>query len=551
MLANDGRRSSLAAPPAPHAGPPSTLAATLAAAAAVLLPPALLDLAPAASAAALASGYGSVVSWALPQPLWPDPVAAVSAALASHAAAMPAVVPAPAAMSPLGAHHPALALPTTPAATAALADALAGFGGFGAFQSPQAAAWGFAPALAHPSAQHPLQPPPPVLFPQHVRASSAPAFGVHHQQHHPQIRISPAATSALGPQHAAVVTPPSLALGHLAATLGPAALARAAWLTASPPTAPIAASMSTTARSVSGSPLTPAAGAAAPATAFVLPQAALVALGMSAADGSDISDQSDLADGRRMSVISSPAAHVQLHTPASGSPFSSLHSAFAQVDLGQMPLFDAAPMLPLAPQASHVQSSMGSDSLAHGILPDNSHAHAHAAPAAELAAASSSLDFSASSHTPTSESDSGSIYEPWSDADALSGRPNAGTRAATTGASTSAAVQSAPSSAKPSSPPAVTRDAAGNRTYLCKVDGCNRSFTRKYNLDAHLRSHAGEKPEVCKECGRSFNRRHDLNRHISSVHNKTNKYGPCERCHARFPRQDAFKRHLETCGRAE
>ncbi|KAJ1328362.1 hypothetical protein BSLG_010094 [Batrachochytrium salamandrivorans] len=90
---------------------------------------------------------------------------------------------------------------------------------------------------------------------------------------------------------------------------------------------------------------------------------------------------------------------------------------------------------------------------------------------------------------------------------------------------------------------------APHRKCHCTFSGCNRWFTRKNNLDAHYRTHTGERPAVCTECKKTFNRKHDLSRHISSVHSKSDRYGPCLKCGARFPRQDAFKRHMYTCSR--
>jgi hypothetical protein len=42
---------------------------------------------------------------------------------------------------------------------------------------------------------------------------------------------------------------------------------------------------------------------------------------------------------------------------------------------------------------------------------------------------------------------------------------------------------------------------------------CPKNFTRNHNLQAHLRTHDGEKPYTCTECGLSFARENDRKRH--------------------------------------
>ncbi|PWN97299.1 hypothetical protein FA09DRAFT_298716 [Tilletiopsis washingtonensis] len=89
--------------------------------------------------------------------------------------------------------------------------------------------------------------------------------------------------------------------------------------------------------------------------------------------------------------------------------------------------------------------------------------------------------------------------------------------------------------------------------HYCPIPGCNSSFTRKFNLNGHLRSHTGDKPFECGECGKKFARRltrilrhFDLSRH-ERLHSGI-KAHTCETCGKNFARIDALRRHLRTDG---
>jgi hypothetical protein len=47
-----------------------------------------------------------------------------------------------------------------------------------------------------------------------------------------------------------------------------------------------------------------------------------------------------------------------------------------------------------------------------------------------------------------------------------------------------------------------------------KCDHCSRVFTKRYNLESHLRTHLGERPFKCQICGRAFARSSDHVRHM-------------------------------------
>ncbi|RUS31148.1 hypothetical protein BC938DRAFT_478389 [Jimgerdemannia flammicorona] len=82
----------------------------------------------------------------------------------------------------------------------------------------------------------------------------------------------------------------------------------------------------------------------------------------------------------------------------------------------------------------------------------------------------------------------------------------------------------------------------------CTHPGCPKTFSRVYNLKAHLKSHVSTKPFECNMCSRSFSRKHDLQRHVR-VHTGAKPY-VCPCCKKGFARTDALKRHLrieESC----
>jgi hypothetical protein len=42
---------------------------------------------------------------------------------------------------------------------------------------------------------------------------------------------------------------------------------------------------------------------------------------------------------------------------------------------------------------------------------------------------------------------------------------------------------------------------------------CDKRFTRRFALNAHIRSHKGERPHACSRCGKTFTRANDCTRH--------------------------------------
>lgn len=83
-----------------------------------------------------------------------------------------------------------------------------------------------------------------------------------------------------------------------------------------------------------------------------------------------------------------------------------------------------------------------------------------------------------------------------------------------------------------------------------KCPKCNRSFSRKFNMQSHLATHDSERVKFSCEypsCGLSFTRKHDLKRHVIGVHEDQKEFS-CPYCYRTFARKDAFKRHTLSCG---
>lgn len=82
-----------------------------------------------------------------------------------------------------------------------------------------------------------------------------------------------------------------------------------------------------------------------------------------------------------------------------------------------------------------------------------------------------------------------------------------------------------------------------NQGFNCEL--CQKTFTRRYNLTLHLKSHDLENIEVCDICSVTFKSKKLLLVHRSNEHKYTEEDRTCRCCGKTFDRFDSMKRHMK------
>jgi uncharacterized C2H2 Zn-finger protein len=81
------------------------------------------------------------------------------------------------------------------------------------------------------------------------------------------------------------------------------------------------------------------------------------------------------------------------------------------------------------------------------------------------------------------------------------------------------------------------------KPFVCPFTNCGKKYSQKSSLNAHIRSHTGDKPFICPDCGKSFSRKPSMKRH-RLAHSGEKPFN-CEMCSKSFSRKDVLYSHMK------
>ncbi|CAI2387587.1 unnamed protein product [Moneuplotes crassus] len=85
--------------------------------------------------------------------------------------------------------------------------------------------------------------------------------------------------------------------------------------------------------------------------------------------------------------------------------------------------------------------------------------------------------------------------------------------------------------------------------YICKYEGCNKEYTKIWNLVDHARMHEGIRPYECSFCSRAFTQKVNLKKHLKQHEHKNieeRRKFQCNICNKRYTERYNLIAHMKT-----